>query len=189
MSSGTHFPHRRSNRLKGYDYTANGAYFVTICTDHRRHLFGSIEHATLVPSAAGSIAEERWFALPEHHPGVTLDEFVVMPDHIHGIIIIDRPAPPPTAAELEEDLEHAIIALDDGGDTPIGRPNGAPPGSLGAIVGSYKSSVSRHINKLNGTPGALIWQRDYWERIIRHDRALFFIRRYIKNNPANWRKP
>lgn len=188
MPTGSFFPHRRSIRLKGYDYTANGAYFVTLCTDHRRHLFGSIEDASLVPTPAGTIAEERWFALPEHHPGVTLDEFVVMPDHIHGIIIIDRAAPPPSADELEEGLEQAILAHDDEGSTPMSRPKGAPSGSLGAIIGSYKSSVSRHINKLNGTPGAPIWQRDYWERIIRHDRALFFIRRYIRNNPANWRQ-
>jgi putative transposase len=187
MSPGSIFPHRRSLRLKGYDYTANGAYFITLCTDHRRHLFGSVEHASLVPTPSGNIAAERWFALPEHHPGVSLDEFVVMPDHIHGIIIIDRPAPPPSADALEVDLEQAIMAHEDD-STANSRPKGAPTGSLGAIVGSYKSSVSRHINKLNGTPGAPIWQRDYWEHIIRHDRALFFIRRYIRNNPANWRK-
>lgn len=189
MPTGSFFPHRRSKRLKGYDYTANGAYFVTIGTENRRHLFGSIENSSLVPTTAGSIAEERWFALPQHHPGVVLDEFVVMPHHIHGIIVIDRPPPPPSADELEVDLEQTLMAHESESATPSIRPKGAPSGSLGAIVGSYKASVSRHINKLNGTPGATIWQRDYWEHIIRHDRALFFIRRYIRNNPAKWRKP
>lgn len=189
MRTGSFFPHRRSIRLKGYDYTANGAYFVTIGTENRRHLFGSIENASLVPTTAGSIAEERWFALPQHHPGVVLDEFVVMPHHIHGIIVIDRPPPPLSADELEVDLEQTFMAHENESATPSNRPKGAPSGSLGAIVGSYKASVSRHINKLNGTPGATIWQRDYWEHIIRHDRALFFIRRYIRNNPAKWCKP
>lgn len=188
MPNGNFFPHRRSIRLKGYDYRSNGAYFITLCTENRRHLFGSILNAELVPTPAGKIAEDRWFALPDHHPGLVLDAFVVMPDHIHAIIVLDRPAPPePTKKAhpfLEQQPDRVIVA---NAASPT-RPNGAPSGSLGAIVGSYRSSVTRHINALHGTPGASVWQRDYWEHIIRDDRALFYIRRYIKNNPANWRK-
>jgi REP element-mobilizing transposase RayT len=187
MPTGSIFPHRRSIRLKGYDYTSNGAYFITFCTMDRRHLFGTIRNAALDATPAGRIVNERWLALPEHHPGVVLDAFVVMPDHVHGIIIIDRPAPPPSADETPIETDPYFNGSQLDGLHPA-RPNGAPSGSLGAIVGSFKSSVTRHINKLNGTPAAPVWQRDYWERIIRNDRALFFIRRYIANNPANWRK-
>lgn len=170
------FPHRRSLRLRGYDYTRAGAYFITICTEDRDPIFGSIVNKEMHLSPFGLFALERWNALPDHHPNVDLDEFVVMPDHIHGIVVLDG-----TQGMVQEQRARQASPLQ-------ARPNGAPPGSLGAIVGSYKSSVSRHINALRNTPGAAVWQRNFHEHIIRHDGSLHWIRRYIRNNPANWKR-
>ncbi|HNK83929.1 MAG TPA: hypothetical protein PKL41_01895, partial [Flavobacteriales bacterium] len=84
--------HRRSIRLKGYDYTQAGAYFVTACTHERAHLFGDVDNGMMAPNAMGMVAQRCWDAIPEHMPMVALDEFVVMPNHIHGIIVITDPA-------------------------------------------------------------------------------------------------
>ena len=151
--------HRHSIRLRGYDYTWPGAYFVTICTHQRENLFADPRFLR--------IAERAWRAIPDHpHAGrVSLDAWVVMPNHVHGLLILQSC---------------------DGQPGPSEAPIGAPAGSLGAIVGNYKSVVARRINDLRRTPGAPVWQRNYYERVVRDDRQLVAFRRYITENPARW---
>lgn len=137
--------HRRSIRLQGYDYTQGGAYFVTIVTHNRAGLFDDI--------VLRRVVESHWRNIPRHFPNVVLDEWIVMPNHLHGIIVI----------------------TDD-----------APSDSLGAIIGNFKSVTARRINAIRKTLGAPVWQRNYWERIVRNENGLNRIREYIINNPANW---
>ncbi len=156
--------HRRSIRLPTYDYASAGAYFVTICAYGRQMLFED--------ESIRSVIQECWDALPDHFAHVAIDEFVIMPNHVHGVVWILR---------------------DDIGDRGVGaqhalplRLAGAPRGSLGAIVGSFKSAVTKRVNELNQTPGAPLWQRNYYERVIRDDDELNRIREYIQLNPLKW---
>ena len=172
--------HRRSIRLRGYDYAGPGAYFVTICTYRHAHLFGQVVDGEMQPNAFGEIVREEWFHTAEVRANVLLYdyEFVVMPNHIHGIIrIMDAPADARSGDPAG--AQRRCAPTDDK------RPH-VKPGSLGAIVRSFKSAVTKQINRLRGTPGARVWQRNYYEHIIRTDRALGAIRRYIAYNPIRW---
>ena len=165
--------HRRSIRLKNYDYTQPGAYFVTICTHQRTSLFGQVVDGEMAVNELGEIVRQEWFCTAQVRPYVKLfaDEFVVMPNHIHGIIWITN----------------HVGAQRDCAPTPRGStPNNVAPGSLGAIIRAFKSAATKRINIHRGTPGAPVWQRNYYEHIIRNDRALHTIRRYIANNPMRW---
>lgn len=156
--------HRRSVRLKGYDYTQTGAYFITIVTYHREPLFGEIVNGVMQLSTMGRIAEEHWRAIPEHFPQVELGVYVIMPNHVHGIIIIQPVGATQWVAPTTA--------------------NGPKRGSIGAIIGAYKMSVTRRIQKeLNETA---IWQRNYYERIIRDDEEHNRIHLYIESNIDNW---
>jgi len=163
--------HRHSIRLQGYDYTQPGAYFVTICTHGRAPLFGAVVDGEMRLNTYGRIVHDEWFKTAQLRPYVVLyeDEFVVMPNHIHGIIwIVDNVGATRRVAPTDN------------------LPNGPVPGSIGAIVGQFKSAVTRRINQRRGAPGARVWQRNYYEHIIRTERALNAIRRYIIENPLRW---
>ncbi len=158
--------HRRSIRLAGYDYSSAGAYFVTIVVHGRERLFGEIINEEMRLNDFGKIANECWCAIPEHFPFVELGAYVIMPNHVHGIIIINGRG----AAMLR----------------PYNNPHkfNVKPGSLGAIVRSYKSAVSYRLNKeLNATG---VWQRNYYEHIIRNEKEMDNIWRYIEANPSLW---
>jgi len=170
-----HKNHRRSIRLKGYDYTQAGAYFVTICTKDRACLFGDVADGVMRLNQMGHIVRQCWLAIPDHFPHVLLDEFVVMPNHVHGILVIM-----PTH---DVGATHASPLQND--DTPT-RPRGPQPRSVASIVGSFKSAAAKRINEHRGTPGAPIWQRNYYEHIIRDDESLNRIRQYIAENPLHW---
>jgi putative transposase len=165
--------HPRSIRLAGYDYTQAGAYFVTICAYQRQRMFGDVRTGKVTPSKIGRIVTGCWLALPRHFPHVALDAWVLMPDHLHGIILIRDDDPNLTPATPTMPI-------------PIRRPNGTRPGSLNAIVQNFKSISTRRANRANRTTGSHLWQRDYYEHIIRDERALDAIRRYIDANPAQW---
>ncbi len=181
--------HRRSIRLKGYDYAQEGAYYVTICTHARAHLFGAVANAWMDRSHIGDIVQRCWDAIPAHMPMVELDEFIVMPDHVHGIILITRH--PDAGVAIDERVGAGNFPPPRTMDGPPPDPGGNMPtmqrGSLGHIIQTFKAAVSRQVVKEGlverGTP---IWQRGYYERIIRdaaeHDR----IAQYIAENPVNW---
>lgn len=168
--------HRRSIRLKDYDYTQNGVYFVTICTHERLHLFGDVVDGAMVANARDEIVQSCWEEIPAHYAMVELDAFVVMPNHVHGLIVITR-----------DDVDH-IVGATHGSPLPTHptRPNGPKRHSLGAIIGQFKSAVTRRINRLPNAPGHPIWQRNYYEHILRNEESLNQMRAYVASNPVKW---
>ncbi|MEJ5299358.1 MAG: transposase [Thermodesulforhabdaceae bacterium] len=167
--------HRQSIRLKNYDYTQPGAYFITLCTYERAQLFGYVDNGAMVLNALGEIARQCWLAIPNHFPHTELDEFVIMPNHVHGIIWIVGDVGARHAVPLQSAVRKTM--------EQFGQP---VLGSIPTIVRSFKSAVTHRINQYRGTPGALVWQRNYYEHIIRTERVLNAIRQYIRDNPLRW---
>jgi len=168
VSYNPHRHHRRSIRLKGYDYSQAGGYFVTVCSQNRDCVFGEIADGQIRLNVFGEIVQACWYDLPRHHSRVELDAFVIMPNHVHGIIVLKGVG-----------AQHAAV-IQGHAQTNV------PPDTLGAIVRSFKSAVTKQINELQGTPGTLMWQRNYYEHTIRNSEELGRIRQYIVNNPAQW---
>jgi len=158
---------RRSIRLKDYDYAQDGAYFVTVCTDEKRCIFGDIVDGQMRLNSLGCIVRDEWLKTANLRKYVTLDEFIVMPNHMHGIIFIACRGvlqyAPTTRIEFR-----------------------SPAQTIGAIVRGFKSAVTKRINELRGSPGVPIWQRNYYEHVIRNDDDLNEIRYYISDNPLKW---
>ena len=178
--------HRRSIRLRGYDYTQAGAYFVTMVAHGRECLFGAIaEGGEMQVNEAGRVVAECWDALPEHFPNVELDAFVVMPNHVHGIVVIGEDDGDAAARRGEAFfvVQKNASLLHPTQPTP---PRGTQSGSIGAIIQNFKSISTRRINASRDTAGAQVWQRNYYEHIIRDEKSLNAIRDYIAGNPANW---
>jgi REP element-mobilizing transposase RayT len=165
--------HRRSIRLRGYDYASAGAYFVTLVTRERGCILGEIELGDLRTSPIGKIAIEEWAKTAEIRPNVEVDAFIVMPNHLHGILFISGPTVGAhSCAPLRPPDEHA---------PPVRQPR-----SLGSLIAGFKAATTKRINALRDSPGVPVWQRNYYERIIRNEAELNRIRRYIKDNPARW---
>ncbi len=190
---------RRSIRLKGYDYTSPGSYFVTICTPDRVRLFGEVVDAEMQLNPYGRVVDTYLSRIPDHFPHVTLDAWVVMPNHVHAIITItddhrSRGEAIPQSLTTAEDVSESASSIIPESESRIAsplpptqpHPTGAPSGSLGAIVGNFKSIATRRINRMRHTPGVEVWQRNYWEHIIRNQAAYKRIEAYIHNNPARW---
>jgi putative transposase len=175
-------PDRQSIRLKGWDYSSPGWYFVTINTHEGKALFGVVVKGRMVLSEAGRVAEEEWRKSAELRKGLVLDEFVVMPNHVHGIV------------RLAGDAKGL-----DASSPCFGKP---VAGSLGVFVGAYKAAVSRTLGRMGGRglmhqgrglihqapthQAPTVWHRNYWDVVVRDDEALANIRRYIRNNPQNY---
>jgi len=172
--------HRRSIRLRNYDYSTVGAYFVTICTFERECLFGEVVDGEMRLNGMGQIVQEEWLRTAEMRKNVVLDEFVVMPNHFHGII------------HIHDNVGAHCMRPDYDEQTDVDRAHvGAPlrrrkSGSIGSIVAGFKSAATKHINQLRNNPGTPVWQRNYYERVIRNDRELQSIQQYIVDNPATW---
>lgn len=163
-----------STRLQYWDYSNPGLYFVTICTKNFVEWFGKIEDGEMELNEYGIVAEKCWVAIPEHFENVELDEFIIMPNHIHGIVGIDG-----------EYFRGRDVACNV--STSKQMSNISPkPGSLSAIIRSYKSAVTRNIRKYHNPNFA--WQPRFYDHIIRTKTALENIQNYIKQNPANWKK-
>lgn len=177
--------HRRSIRLRDYDYSQGGAYFLTICTKDRDCLFwnvGAYGHtprlATPLPlNDLGRIVEEEWLRTPEIRPHIELDAYVVMPNHVHGIVVINTDEK--TFTERRERPGVYQYA-------PTKDSIRSPSQTIGAVVRGFKSSVTARVNSLRGTPGTPVWQRNYYEHTIRNDGDVTRIRDYIAANPASW---
>lgn len=164
--------HRRSIRLRDYDYTQTGAYFITVCTQTRQCLFGHIINGIIELNDAGKIVADEWIKTAELRHEIELDAWVVMPDHFHGILIINRGQSNRRGTALR---------------APTGERFGKPiSGSIPTIVRSFKSAVTKRINALQNTPGTILWQRGYWERVIRDEFEMDRIREYIRDNPLKW---
>ncbi len=204
---------RRSIRLPGHDYSRPGAYFVTLCAHGGRCLFGEVEGGEVKLSAAGRAMRAAWEELPNHYPHVRLDAFVVMPNHVHGIVCLlpdgappaDPAAPDPAWAGTRPAPTWVGAARSQNGSSLAGvgaplvgaqpRHAGAtgtkPTRTLGEIVGAFKSrSTLAYIRGVRqaGWPRfhRRVWQRNYWERVIRDEHELDLARRYIIENPLRW---
>ena len=152
------FYRRKPNRLKGYDYNSAGFYFITICTANKFNFFGNVINDKMKLSIIGQYSQNKWLELPQHHEGIELDEFVVMPNHVHGIIII----------------------LDDNSTKAHTRKQ-----LLSVVVGSYKSSVTK-LARESESEFDFGWQKSYYDHIIRNEKTLINMREYIQNNPLKW---
>jgi putative transposase len=175
--------HRRSIRLRDYDYTLDGAYLVTICAHERMPLFGHVADGAIALNTWGCIVVEEWDRTAIVRPGVALDAFIVMPNHVHGVIVIVDAGNEPE--RVSHDTHHMISNV---GATRRDAPTSPTlqSGSLGAIIGQLKSMVTKRINRLPDAPDHPVWQRNYYAHIIRSQEALNQIRAYIANNPAQW---
>jgi len=176
--------HRRSIRLRGYDYASPGMYYVTVCAADRRCAFGEIIDGQMRRNHWGDIVYEEWYRTAKVRPGIELDAFVVMPNHVHGIIKIGRGDP----AGRPYDHKEARLGPPSGSPVRMPAPHGPAPGSVGAIVGQVKSIVRKRINRIYGAEREVVWQRNYYEHVIRNEKDLFRIREYILNNPLTWSK-
>jgi REP element-mobilizing transposase RayT len=172
--------HRHSIRLPAYDYARPGAYFLTICTQNRECVFGEVIQGQMVLNGRGQMVESVWHQLPQHYPCVEIDTFVVMPNHVHGIIVLVG-AGPRACPNTGRPRVHS------------GRPQGVAPTtmSLPDVVHRFKSlTTARYRTGVlqdgwQPFPGRL-WQRNYYEHVIRDERELNRVRQYIINNPARW---
>lgn len=164
-TSRSDMPRRRSMRLQRFDYAENAAYFVTICAAERRCLFGEIEAGVTRLSAIGRMVEEAWRETAAHRPGVIPDTWVVMPNHFHGIVVLPG---------ITKSASGTVL------------PSGPARNSLGAVIGEFKTAASREVIEFRLLSKGPLWQRGYHDHIIRHDRELDAVRKYILDNPARW---
>ncbi|MGC8770001.1 MAG: transposase [Brevinematia bacterium] len=200
--------HRRSIRLKGYDYSQPGAYFITLCVKNRENLFGTISNGQIQLNDYGKITQKYWLEIPSHFPDVSLDEFVIMPNHFHGIVIINeieekvgayvgaihelpqrKPQPLPQRnpkPELPQPFPQRKPQPSPNSQEDIQSPKIRRKMTIPKIVGRFKMNSAKEINLLRNTPGTSVWQRNYYEHIIRNEKELNNIRKYIINNPLHW---
>lgn len=174
----------QSTRMQLWDYSWNGAYFITICTKNRQHFFGYVSDKNMHVSEIGQFAQKFWFDIPNHFKHTYLGNFIIMPNHIHGIIIIDKP--------FEEETRQCLVSTEENEIT--NQLQNATPGkqrfqnqgrhSISSIIGSYKSIVSKYGHKINPDFG---WHSLYHDHIIRNNQEYINISNYIKNNPNKWK--
>ena len=206
-----------SARLKNWDYGRNAAYFVTICTQNRECYFGHVEKTkknapsqVMILSEIGKIAQQYWYEIPKHFPFVKLGAFVVMPNHVHGIVIIDKPenqsgTENQIVSGNQSGTENQIVSGNQSGTvetlhatslrSPPPTPSPPPgknqkmasispkPGSLSTIIRSYKSVITKNARKIHSD---FAWQTRFHDRIIRNRKSYRTIAKYIVNNPLNW---
>jgi REP element-mobilizing transposase RayT len=177
--------HRHSLRLPGYDYAQPGAYFVTLCAWQRACVFGDIADGQMQLNDWGRVAVECWTSIPAHFERATVDEWVIMPNHLHGILVITEGTSPAAVGAPPIGVGATQIVGATHWVAPTPRP-GPRPGSIGAIMAQYKSVVTKRINVLRATSIPPVWQRNYYEHVVRNDREMHVIRQYIHNNPAKW---
>ena len=181
-----------STRLQNWDYSWNGRYFITINTAYREYFFGQVSNQIMQLSSIGELAHRFWHEIPDHFPHVYLDAYVVMPNHIHGIVILDNPYD--NKWDYSDQSEDEKNGKDQNNFTDT-LSSSLTPGqkrfqnqgqnTISSIIGSYKSVVTRNARKINQDFG---WQNRFWDHIIRDKKSYQRIRRYIINNPKNWKR-
>lgn len=179
--------HRRSIRLKGYDYSQEGLYFITICCQNRICRFGEIENKKMILNELGNIAYNEWVKLFERFPNFELDVFQIMPNHMHGIILLKNSVVAAEFTSAAEEGQPQGIVPEEGQPQGIAPTEDAP--TIGNIVGAYKSLVANgclEIYKSKNEMMGKLWQRNYYEHIIRNEQSYQNISNYIINNPAKW---
>jgi len=172
MNNDKHEFHRRSIRVRGYDYSEGGPYFITVCATARKSIFGEILDGQVNLKPWGKVVLACWQEIPDHFPQVELDEFVVMPNHVHGIVTIAG--------------RHGRGMACHAPTTGVGEFGKPKAGSLPTIIGAFKSATTKRIHQLFKSPDTAIWQRNYYEHIIRDEKSLNRIREYLHYNPLRW---
>ena len=174
MNHPNNLPHRRSIRLQGYDYSQAGAYFVTICTQGKECLFGGMENGAVALNEYGCVVRDEWLKTAEIRAEIQAGEFVMMPNHFHGILIVGARRAVP-------------VPVDTARRAPTMERFGQPiPGSLPTIIRAFKSAVTKRINEIRQLPGVSVWQRNYYEHVIRNEADYGQIAEYIADNPRRW---
>ena len=172
-------PRRKATRFGEHDYSRAGHYFVTVCAENRGSAFGEIMNEEMRLSAIGAVAQECWRLIPNHFPNAALGEFIVMPNHIHGIVIIDDANRCGRDADMHGTRLSSQCLQSENQDVDRSKM------SLSKIIQGFKSSVTRTVGK-RWNDHAFGWQRSFYDRVIRDDAELNRIREYIRNNPLKW---
>ena len=201
MSYNPNIHHRKSIRLKGYDYSQAGLYFITICCQDRAHLFGEIENGEMILNEYGKIANQCWLEIPNHFPNAILHEHIIMPNHIHGIVELvgaNQYSPETMTKNVSNDgmknvsndgvnnvlygigANNVLYGIGVNNDSP----QRSPSKTIGSIVRGFKIGVTKWMRQ--NTNVYNVWQRNYYENIIRNENAYQRISQYIINNPQNW---
>jgi REP element-mobilizing transposase RayT len=163
---------RQSIRLKGYDYSREGAYFITICAHDRACLFGKVTKGAMRANLFGEVVAEEWLRTSHLRSHVITDTYVLMPNHLHGVLVITgRGTLQRAPTEKHQNIER------------FGKPSAD---SIPTMIRLFKSAVTKRINVMRNTPGFPVWQRNYYEHIIRDEDELNSIREYIQMNPQQW---
>lgn len=164
--------HRNSIRLEDYDYAGNGAYFVTLCAFQRECLFGEIVDGEMRLNNIGVSVRDEWIKTPVLRQNVSLDEYVIMSNHFHGIVVINSSIVGAYCNTPDSDKRASCLR--------------SPSQTIGAIIRGFKSATTKQINQFRDNPGCPVWQRNYYERVIRNEHELAKAREYIVNNPLKW---
>jgi len=190
-----------SIRLNDFDYSKNGAYFVTICTRNNEYILGNVNNQLMNMTRQGEIVKECWLALPLHYYNCTLDEFIVMPNHVHGIVIINNDiietrfkqdnivaetGLKPDKVVVETGLKPDKVVVETGLKPVSTAGRVAKPYSLSEIIRGFKTFSARKVNEYQNTRGKPFWQERFYDRIVRNEEELNRIRRYIVENPLKW---
>ena len=173
-----------SARLQNWDYASEGAYFITVCTKDRLHYFGVIENGKMILSNIGVIADLMWYEIKNHAKNIELGEFVVMPNHIHGILILNDNKLHDNANATVETLHATSLPTDDNKNQFMSSIS-PKSNTVSTIIRSYKSVVTKHCNRFGFE---FAWQPRFHDHIIRDAQSFENIQNYIANNPANWGK-
>jgi len=160
---------RKSIRLEDYDYTSPGEYFITICTHNHKCTLGEINKGEMWLNEIGKIVEEEWLRTLNIRSGIKLDVFVIMPNHIRGIIVIS-----------DESSKQSVVGTHSCASLQ------RKPRSLGSIIAGFKSAATKRINEMQHTPSLHVWQKRFYDRVIRNDKELAIIRDYFHNNVLQW---
>ncbi|MCR4304252.1 MAG: transposase [Gallionella sp.] len=175
--------HRRSLRLKGYDYSLEGAYFVTICAHGKACLFGDVIGDEMKVNELGRNVQAVWNDLPVHYPHVATDAFVVMPNHVHGVIVIRAGG----CEAAGYPMAHVVNFSPDHAERRAGlKPAPTARHGLSEIIRGFKTFSARRVNEFRESTGTSLWQRNYYDHIIRNDADYNRIAEYIANNPQRW---
>ncbi len=175
---------RQSIRLPGYDYSSEGYYFLTICTHHHQQIFGKINNCMMNLNQLGQFVHNEWKKSVIIRTEIELGAFIIMPNHMHAIVHITRRGFRPNAPTM--DAHTPPITAMNAPTTNANTPSGLQPKTIGSLVAGFKSSVTKQINIIRKSPGEPVWQRNYWDHIIRTDESYDQIEDYIINNPSNW---
>ena len=182
-------PRRRSIRLRDHDYSTPGAYFITACTQNRLLLFGRVVNGKTAANRYGVAVENCWTKLPDHYDNVALDAFILMPNHVHGVIIIEDE---PTGVGFVSPANLAVTTDANATDVGAGLKPALPaevvsrPQGLPEIVRAFKTFSARKINEIRASPGTPVWQRGFYDHVIRGEGELDRVRTYIMDNPRKW---